>query len=46
MDCRSSSRLQVLDVFRGSAIALMVAYHFCFDLAHFGYGASVLEQRE
>jgi len=37
MDCRSSSRLQVLDVFRGSAIALMVAYHFCFDLAHFGY---------
>ncbi len=30
-------RLLFLDAFRGCAIVLMVGYHFCFDLAHFGY---------
>ncbi|BCW98509.1 MAG: hypothetical protein KatS3mg024_1336 [Armatimonadota bacterium] len=32
-----AARLQILDVFRGSAIVLMVAYHFCFDLGYFGH---------
>ncbi len=30
-------RLVIVDVMRGVAIALMVIYHFCFDLAYFGY---------
>ncbi|TCK18982.1 putative membrane protein [Thiogranum longum] len=30
-------RLVIVDVMRGMAIALMVIYHFCFDLAHFGF---------
>lgn len=32
----SSRRLIVIDALRGVAIALMVAFHFCFDLAYFG----------
>jgi uncharacterized membrane protein len=31
-----SSRLVVVDALRGSAIVLMVIYHFCFDLSYFG----------
>ena len=30
-------RLALVDFMRGVAIALMVIYHFCFDLAHFGF---------
>lgn len=30
------SRYPVVDVIRGSAIALMFSYHFCFDLNYFG----------
>ncbi len=37
MGSPGAARLQVLDVVRGCAIVLMVAYHFCFDLAHFGH---------
>lgn len=33
-------RLAVVDLMRGVAIALMVIYHFCFDLAHFGFTQS------
>ncbi|MDP2827103.1 MAG: heparan-alpha-glucosaminide N-acetyltransferase [Sulfuricellaceae bacterium] len=29
-------RVQLFDLMRGFAIALMVGYHFCFDLKHFG----------
>ncbi|VAW74601.1 hypothetical protein MNBD_GAMMA15-2148 [hydrothermal vent metagenome] len=32
-----SGRLAIVDVMRGVAIALMVFYHFCFDLASFGF---------
>ena len=31
-----SSRLALLDVLRGVAIAAMIVYHFCFDLEFFG----------
>ena len=34
---RQPRRLVIVDVMRGVAIALMVVFHFCFDLAHFGY---------
>ena len=29
-------RIAALDAFRGIAIVAMIAYHFCFDLRHFG----------
>lgn len=29
-------RIQLFDLLRGFAIALMVGYHFCFDLKHYG----------
>lgn len=32
-----AGRLAVVDLMRGVAIALMMIYHFCFDLAHFGF---------
>ncbi len=32
----SSQRLRLIDALRGGAIALMVAFHFCFDMAYFG----------
>ena len=31
-------RLVCIDALRGFAIALMVVYHFCFDLGYFGLG--------
>jgi uncharacterized membrane protein len=31
-----AGRHQVVDMLRGGAVALMIAYHFCFDLAFFG----------
>lgn len=31
-----SQRLLLIDAMRGGAIALMVVFHFCFDLAYFG----------
>jgi uncharacterized membrane protein len=33
---RTPGRVQLFDLMRGLAIALMVGYHFCFDLKHFG----------
>ncbi len=30
-----NNRFEILDVLRGIAIVLMVAYHFCFDLSYF-----------
>ncbi|SDB55701.1 Uncharacterized membrane protein [Desulfonatronum thiosulfatophilum] len=30
------SRISLLDLFRGSAVLLMLVYHFCFDLRYFG----------
>jgi len=35
-DPHTPSRLAALDLFRGSAVALMLVYHFCFDLNYFG----------
>lgn len=32
-----SLRLQSVDALRGLAIALMIAYHFCYDLTYFGF---------
>ncbi len=30
-------RLDVIDLLRGIAVLMMVSYHFCYDLAHFGF---------
>ncbi len=35
-DLPGAGRRQAVDVLRGIAIVLMLAYHFCFDLAYFG----------
>jgi len=32
-----SPRFAAIDVLRGGAVALMVAYHFCFDLNYYGW---------
>jgi uncharacterized membrane protein len=32
-----TARLVIVDVARGVAVCMMFAYHFCFDLANFGY---------
>jgi uncharacterized membrane protein len=32
-----SSRFAVIDTLRGCAVALMAAYHFCFDLNYYGW---------
>ena len=32
-----TQRFQVIDLLRGTAVLLMVIYHFCFDLAWFGF---------
>lgn len=33
----SGPRFAAIDVLRGCAVALMVAYHFCFDLQYYGW---------
>lgn len=33
----ANARLQSVDLLRGLAIALMIAFHFSYDLAHFGF---------
>ena len=33
----SSTRFAGIDALRGAAMLWMTAYHFCFDLQHFGY---------
>lgn len=35
-DLPGAGRRQAVDVLRGTAIGLMIAYHFCFDLNYFG----------
>lgn len=32
-----NQRLQSVDALRGLALALMIAYHFCYDLTYFGF---------
>ncbi|MBK9674690.1 MAG: DUF1624 domain-containing protein [Betaproteobacteria bacterium] len=36
-------RLDAVDAARGLAVCLMIAYHFCFDLRHFGWLAADFE---
>jgi uncharacterized membrane protein len=36
-------RLDAIDAARGFALCLMIAYHFCFDLRHFGFLAADFE---
>ncbi|MGI9026725.1 MAG: heparan-alpha-glucosaminide N-acetyltransferase [Burkholderiaceae bacterium] len=33
----AAPRLDIVDTARGVAIAMMIAYHFCFDLTYFGW---------
>ena len=37
MPAAASSRFDAIDALRGVAIVWMTAYHFCFDLNHFGW---------
>ena len=32
-----AARLEIVDAARGMAIAMMIAYHFCFDLTYYGW---------
>lgn len=34
-----SDRVEVVDALRGVAVAMMIAYHFCFDLTYWGWAA-------
>lgn len=36
---RKSSRFEGVDLLRGLAIVMMVVYHFCYDLAYFGFAS-------
>ncbi|MDE2137429.1 MAG: DUF1624 domain-containing protein [Gammaproteobacteria bacterium] len=36
---RKGSRFEGVDLMRGLAIVMMVAYHFCYDLAYFGFAS-------
>ena len=36
-------RIDVVDALRGLALCLMIGYHFCFDLRHFGWLAADFE---
>lgn len=37
MSSLANQRYQIIDVLRGSAIALMFIYHFCYDIHYFGH---------
>lgn len=37
MSRTTANRYQIIDALRGSAIGLMIIYHFCFDLNYFGH---------
>ncbi|WCN10280.1 heparan-alpha-glucosaminide N-acetyltransferase [Marinomonas mediterranea] len=34
---RPDNRSAFLDIYRGTAVLLMIVFHFCWDLRHFGY---------
>jgi uncharacterized membrane protein len=36
---RAPDRLAIVDAARGLAVAVMIAYHFCFDLTYFGWAS-------